>query len=285
VAPFVSLVTMVGFFAILIILVSIIHDVDKISNNQLINICIGALVAAFSTVVNFWLGSSKGSQDKDATNFQLQAAHAAQTSEVIKTQAAQTADALKTAAKAATPGAPAGGGAGTDAADNFTACVTNVLLHEGGYTNDPHDRGKATNYGITIADLKEWRNDPNLTDDDVKNMKKDEAIEIYRTKYWNPMRCGEMPKGVDLAVFDFGVNSGNSRSIKFLQRKLGVTNDGSIGPITMSAINATNARALVQGLCADRLAFLQGLSDWQYFGNGWGRRVQEVEQTALQMLG
>ncbi len=33
--------------------------------SELINICIGALVAGFSTVISYWLGSSQGSREKD----------------------------------------------------------------------------------------------------------------------------------------------------------------------------------------------------------------------------
>jgi lysozyme family protein len=124
-----------------------------------------------------------------------------------------------------------------------------------------------------------------VTADAVKAMKKEDAVEIYCAKYWNPMHCAEMPKGVDLAVFDFGVNSGNSRAIKFLQRVVGVTDDGSLGPITMAALSAADPHFVVQWLCADRLTFLQSLSTFPHFGKGWTRRVQEVEQTALKMIG
>jgi hypothetical protein len=155
VTPTVSLITMIGFFGIVIYLLSI---ADDIKNDQLINICIGALVAAFSTVINFWLGSSKGSQNKDLTTIQLQSAQTAQTTEIIKAQSAQTAEALKSAAKAAAPAgpvAPAPGAPKPPTADNFNACVDNVLLHEGGYTNDPQGPGGPTNFGITIADWRE----------------------------------------------------------------------------------------------------------------------------------
>lgn len=286
VAPSVSLATMGGFFAILLILMIVIsRHGDDIADNQLINICIGALVAAFSTVVNFWLGSSKGSQDKDVANLKIQTANTAQTNDFIKTQAEQT----KVALKAATSGgggtpSPTSGSAGTDAADNFDQCLAVTLVQEGGFSNDPHDPGGATNFGITIADYKEFKG-TDVTPEDVKNMTKEEAVEIYRTKYWNPMRCAEMPKGVDLAVFDFGVNSGNSRSIKFLQQILGVTADGSLGPITMAAVNASDPHGLVQQLCARRLAFLQGLKTFEFFGKGWTRRVNEVEQAAMKMVG
>jgi Glycosyl hydrolase 108 len=189
VAPSVSFLVMVGFCVLLIILIRSYADDDKLSQNQLINISIGALVAAFSTVVNFWLGSSKSSQDKDRTQ-------AAQTAEVLKTQQQQTTSALSTATavteKAAAANARAGSAAGTgpgavdtsvstktDASTNFSQCLAVVLAEEGGYTNDPDDRGGPTNFGITIDDLREWRG-TDVTAEDVKNM----------TKYWNLWAAG-----------------------------------------------------------------------------------------------
>ena len=49
------------------------------------------------------------------------------------------------------------------------------------------------------------------------------------------MQCDDLPNGIDLEVFDFGVKAGVRTSIKTLQAVVGVTTDGSIGPITLSA--------------------------------------------------
>jgi len=288
VAPAVSFIVMIGFFVLLGIL---LRSGDTYSGNQLANISIGALVAAFSTVVNFWLGSSKGSQDKDRVQ-------AAQTNEVLKTQAEQTKTALTTASTATdkavtastTAAAARGGTAGTlgapktDDTSNFNQCVDIVFTQEGGYTNDPNDPGGPTNFGITIADLKEWRGQE-VTADDVKNMTKAEAREIYRSKYWNPMQCGDLPNGIDLEVFDFGVNAGPQRSLKMLQEVIGVTADGSIGPITMSAAKVADPHTVIQNFSEHRLDYYRSLSTWQHFGTGWTNRTNSVEQAALKMVG
>ena len=286
VAPSVSFLVMIGFYVLLGFLIYLMRNNDPFKDNQLINICIGALVAAFSTVVNFWLGSSKGSQDKD----QVQAA---QTTAVLKTQADQTATALSTAsaatAKAAAATAPAAqGGAGapkTDISTNFTQCLAVVFAEEGGYTNDPNDSGGPTNFGITLADLKEWRKNPDLTAEDVKTMTRAEAQEIYRSEYWNPMQCGDLPNGVDLEVFDFGVNAGVRGAVKTLQTVVGVTADGSIGPITLAATKAGDPHAIIQNFSARRLDFYRGLAKFPVFGAGWTNRTNSVEQAALKMVG
>jgi lysozyme family protein len=159
-----------------------------------------------------------------------------------------------------------------------------VFTEEGGYTNDPNDRGGPTNFGITIGDLKQWR-EKDVTAEDVKNMTKDEAREIYRSKYWNPMQCGDLPNGVDLEVFDFGVNAGTRTAIKKLQDVLGLKDDGSIGPITISACKAVDPRTVIQGFSARRLEYYRSLGDeWTHFGAGWTNRTNAVEKAALKMV-
>jgi len=287
----VSFIVMLGFYLLLMMLIR--GGVDD--KNQLINICIGALVAAFSTVVNFWLGSSKGSRDKDIMQ-------AAQTSDVLKQQTQQTTAAQASASaaidKAATasvaaanatasrgpPSAASGLATKTDASTNFVHCLDIVFKEEGGYTNDPNDPGGPTNFGITLADLKEWRN-KDVTAEDVKNMSKAEAQEIYRSKYWNPMQCGDLPNGIDLEVFDFGVNAGIRTAVKVLQTVIGVTADGSVGPITIAA-KAADTRATVQAFSQRRLDYYRSLTkEWPHFGTGWTNRTNSVEQAALNMAG
>ena len=87
-----------------------------------------------------------------------------------------------------------------------------MLEHEGGYTNHPSDPGGPTNFGITIHDYRRFI-EANGTALDVKNMKRADAAKIYRARYWDALRCDELPAGLDYAVFDYGVNSGSrSRS-------------------------------------------------------------------------
>jgi lysozyme family protein len=92
-----------------------------------------------------------------------------------------------------------------------------------------------------------------------------------------------LPAGIDYAVFDYGVNSGISRSAKVLQRVLGVADDGMIGPITLGAANACDCKVTIAAICDERLRFLRSLRTWRVFGKGWGRRVAEVKAVALDM--
>ena len=280
-APLVSIIVTLGFFGILFVLIKGGELKLDSQISQIVNITVGTLAAAFATVVSFWLGSSQGSRNKDFNTLHLQTEQARQTSEVLKTQAQQTEAALQSAGKGATTRQPENE---TTKAANFRKCVDIVLKHEGGFGDHPRDRGGATNLGITIGTLKEWRGDDSLTADDVKNLKEEEAREIYRTRYWNVMRCDDLPAGVNLAVFDFGVNSGPPRSAKFLQQVVGAKADGAIGPATLAATRAAPPKDVISRICQLRLEYVRGLSNWSTFGRGWTNRINAVEKAALEMV-
>ena len=166
--------------------------------------------------------------------------------------------------------------------DNFEESLRRVLAHEGGYSNHPSDPGGATNWGITIADARMyWKRD--ATPADVRAMPRDVAKRIYKARYWDACRCDELPSGVDYAVFDFGVNSGVSRSIKYLERIANVPQDGKADDLLVRTVAHMDAKMVVAQLCNSRLAFLKGLKTWGTFGKGWGRRVQEVKDAATRM--
>jgi lysozyme family protein len=165
---------------------------------------------------------------------------------------------------------------------SYDSALKGVLEHEGGYSNHPADPGGPTNWGITIYDARMyWK--ANATAADVRAMPLSVAKSIYKTKYWDALRCDALPAGLDYAVFDFGVNSGISRSAKFLQGLVGVRQDGRIGPITITAANEGDAASLISSLCDARLEFLQRLNTWGTFGRGWSRRVSGVRARALEM--
>jgi hypothetical protein len=290
-APTVSYLVIAGFFAFLFVLVWLYKTADtKVDPNnfviQIINIAVGALTAAFATVVNFWLGSSAGSQKKDDANLTLQQAQSDRNSATIN--ALQNKIAPQPQAPAQTPtSTPATVSAKqTDqqnSSNKFDACMPFIFKAEGGYSDTPGDSGGPTNFGITLSTLKAYDGNQALTADDVKKLAPATATEIYRTAYWNRMQCGALPAGLDLEVFDFGVNSGPAESVKTLQKIVGVTPDGSIGPITLAAVGQLNAADLVARFAQARLAFYQSLNKPE-FEQGWTTRVAQIQTAAAKML-
>jgi lysozyme family protein len=172
-------------------------------------------------------------------------------------------------------------------ADTFDTCLAFTLREEGGYVDNPADPGGATNMGITLATYREWSDDADLGSVQVQDMTERTARAIYRSLYWNPLRADALPAGVDLSVFDMGVNAGNWRSARLLQHALGFTGaevDGCIGPETLGAAAKFDARTLVNGLTARQAAFYRSLPDFATFGAGWLNRTRARQRAALAML-
>ena len=169
------------------------------------------------------------------------------------------------------------------AANNVKNCLTFTLKFEGGFVNDPKDPGGATNFGITIFTLADFRK-KKVTVKDVQNLTLKEAGEIYKLRFWDKVRGDDLPVGIDCAVFDFGVHSGPTRSAKVLQRVLGLEDDGAIGDITLKAVRAAEPVALIKSFAAARLTFLQSLPVFQSFPKGLTNRANLAEAAALSML-
>lgn len=169
--------------------------------------------------------------------------------------------------------------------DRFEECLPLVLVHEGGYVNHPKDPGGATNKGVTQKTYDAWNDRAGKTRRSVKHITEDELRAIYRMQYWDKVSADELPVGLDYAVFDFAVNSGPSRGAKFLQRAVGVPDDGIIGAQTLAAVKKFETQGLIRSICDARLAWLKRLKHWPTFGKGWTRRVNEVKGAAQAMAG
>lgn len=169
---------------------------------------------------------------------------------------------------------------------NLAACLSFMLPHEGGYTNDRRDPGnwtggkvgkgvlKGTKYGIAANTY------PNL---DIKNLTIKNAEAIYRREYWNAIMGESLPFGVDLATFDPAVNSGPSRALRWLQGAIGAKQDGKPGAETVLKASKADGKKTIQAICAARLSFMRSLPIWKTYKNGWSRRVAEVEAKAVAM--
>lgn len=171
----------------------------------------------------------------------------------------------------------------------FDECLAFVLKWEGGYSNDSDDAGGATNKGITQAVYDEYRVGYGVGRQPVSGISAKEVSDIYRRKYWARI-CGDrLPKGLDLAVFDAAVNVGVVQSSKFLQRALGVDDDGIIGDKTISAVLSDEIAGLLSQTTADvidqRRDFYEALVErkpsQRKFLNGWLNRVNALAKEVL----
>ena len=169
---------------------------------------------------------------------------------------------------------------------NFELALAEVLSHEGGFVNHPRDPGGMTNLGVTKRVYEEWIGHP-VNEAIMRGLTVDKVRSLYRAKYWLAARCDDLPAGIDLCVFDFAVNAGPSRAVRFLQRLVKATEDGVIGPKTIAAVSkrvtAGGVAPLIREYQDARRVYYRRLPTFDAFGRGWLRRTDLVEASALRM--
>lgn len=166
---------------------------------------------------------------------------------------------------------------------NFEAALQAVLKHEGGYVFNKLDPGGMTNLGCTKAVWEEHCGHP-VDEKAMRALTPADVAPLYKRKYWDKVQGDELPSGIDYLVFDTAINSGPGRAAKLLQACVGVEPDGGIGPKTLAAVRAFDAKQLVADYSKRRLSFMMDIPAWTTFGKGWTRRVQEVEAVGLTLL-
>ncbi len=166
---------------------------------------------------------------------------------------------------------------------NYDKCLETILHHEGGYVNHPKDPGGETNLGVTKRVYEEWGGTK-----DMKDLLVEDVAPIYKKNYWDKLKGDNLPGGLDLCVFDFGVNAGPGRAAKYLQSMIGTTPDGGIGPMTLKALDIyTGANGLVETIeeyQKRRQEYYEKLSTFATFGRGWTRRVNETTELAKKLI-
>ena len=154
---------------------------------------------------------------------------------------------------------------------NFDAAFDLLLKHEGGYSDHAADPGGKTRFGVTEAVAREVG-----YKGDMRELPLDLAKRIYKDRYWDAIKAEQLPPALRYPLFDAAVNSGPGQAVKWLQRALGVKDDGVIGPQTLAAANAANPDALRMRMLSQRLKFMAGLSNWPAFSRGWALRIASL---------
>lgn len=152
----------------------------------------------------------------------------------------------------------------------YLAAFTRLIGEEGGYVDDPKDRGGATKYGVSLrfalAEVKADRKalarfdidmDGDVDAADIRKLSLDQAQRIYLDYFWLPNGCTRFPAPIGEMIFDQAVNGGALAARKLLQRAIaqalplsgGIKVDGILGPVTM-----TNFSRAIMTLGVERLA-------------------------------
>ena len=101
-----------------------------------------------------------------------------------------------------------------------------VMRIEGAPSNDAYDKGGYTKHGISetfFSTVKQHAKKKN-----VKDITFMEAMDLLYENFWLVCWCDKLPKGIDLVVYDTAVHCGMLRAIKYLQKGLGLPQDGKL---------------------------------------------------------
>ena len=116
-----------------------------------------------------------------------------------------------------------------------------ILRWEGGFVDDPDDRGGATNKGITIATYRFYRRQrgyATTTVADLKDISDAEWADVLKSLYWDKWQGDKIVNQSIANILVDWVWASGSWGIKYPQRILGVADDGVVGPKTLAAINS-----------------------------------------------
>ena len=170
---------------------------------------------------------------------------------------------------------------------NFNECLQIILHHEGGYVNHPDDPGGMTNLGVTKRVYEDWVGYA-VSEHTMQNLTEEDVAPIYKKNYWDRVKGDDLPEGLNLCVFDFGVNAGTGRAAKYLQTMIGTVVDGGIGPMTIRAldehVSLIGLQETIEQYQENRQRYYEKLKFVKTFGRGWTRRVNETTQSALKMI-
>lgn len=155
---------------------------------------------------------------------------------------------------------------------DFYKEIDKVLQREGGYINDPHDKGGETNFGISKRAF------PNV---DIKNLTADDARAIYKDNYWDRVKGDKIESQIIAGeVFDMAVNAGVRTSSKMAQSIIGTLADGVIGSKTLEVLNSVDDEKFVLAFKLSRVARYTSIANknptQRKFLRGWINRVMEA---------
>lgn len=179
----------------------------------------------------------------------------------------------------------------------FTVSYQITKKMEGGYSNNPNDKGKETYAGISRTSFPNWKGWAFL-DKQTKPIKTNSffsylnmaVLQFYKTQFWGPLKCGLMSQVVANQLFDYAVNSGKRKAVKDLQtvlNRLGASLqvDGIIGEKTLSTMSRFNQNNIARNLLIKRENFINWLVQQQpQFKKGWLNRIAYLK-THLNTVG
>ena len=167
--------------------------------------------------------------------------------------------------------------------DRFERIFDYLLKVEGGYTNDKHDKGGETTWGITKEEVREFGYKGNMQD-----LTKDFAKNIYLKKYYLGNKLDKVVDDkVALSICDWAVNSGRNgtKNAQIAINQLTNANldvDGIIGNKTLEALNSVDPGKFLEVYHnLQRIYYrskIEADSTQARFLTGWLNRIERKEE-------
>ena len=155
-----------------------------------------------------------------------------------------------------------------------------ILRWEGGFGDDPLDRGGATNKGITIGTSRNFYG-KEATVEQLKNITDEQWLHIFKCGFWDKWKADDINnQSIADIVVDWAWASGTVTSIKQVQKILGVAVDGIVGNDTLTAINTADQRTLFDKIHSRRIEFVENIvkrdPSQTRFLKGWKNRINSL---------
>lgn len=162
---------------------------------------------------------------------------------------------------------------------NFDLYAPTLKKWEGGWANDPDDRGGATMMGVTIATFRRFFG-AHRTEDELRHITPGQWRIVMKT-FWDKCKGDEIRNQSIAEIFvDWYVNAGVN-AIKRVQKVFGLRADGIVGPLTLAALNRDDSEVVFNRIKDSRISYYRAIVEanpsQKKFLNGWLRRTYSFE--------
>ena len=146
---------------------------------------------------------------------------------------------------------------------------------EGGYCNNPNDKGGETKWGVTHTTYN------SIYKGSVKNMTEEQWDFIFTTLYWDKCNADSIDnQNVANIIVDWCWHSGVAKVKKKIQRLFGLVDDGVFGDKTLKVLN-TNTKSVFNTIWNARAKFFCDIvannPSQKVFYNGWMNRLNALK--------
>lgn len=152
---------------------------------------------------------------------------------------------------------------------DFSAAWVALVGNEGGYSNNPHDPGGETMWGVTarVARAHGYTGP-------MRALPLEFARQIAKQLYWDPLHLDAFDARIAFQCLDANYNGGHV--VLWMQQAANAKADGQLGPKTIAAVQATDPLRFVMRFLAARANYFTVCKPWPSFGRGWVRnRIAE----------